>query len=82
MFPRVGLAANFAIESFSPMVGGGVGCTYRVAECLSIFSDMAFQGITSEFFYTVATTGRDIGNQFNGFFDINLGVQWDLNFVK
>lgn len=78
IFPRVGLAGNIALGSCSPIVGGGMGCTYRIAERFSIYSDMAFQGITSDFFGDVASTGRHGGTKFNKIMDLNIGVQIDL----
>ena len=78
MFPRAGLASNFAIESCSPMVGGGLGCMYKINEQWSIYYDTAFQGITSEFFDDVGKTGSKAGTKFNGFMDIHIGIQWNI----
>lgn len=78
VFPRAGLASNLATGSGSPMVGIGFGCTYRVKGRLSLYADMAYQVITSEFFGDVATTGMQVSTGSNGFLDFHIGVQWDL----
>jgi hypothetical protein len=78
VFPRAGLASNRAIDSASPMVGVGVGATYRFKERWSIYGDMAFQIITSEFTGGVGVTGMSVSTGFNAFTDFQLGVQFDL----
>ena len=47
VFPRAGLGCNLAISSSSPMVGVGLGGTYKVKGRLSVYADMAYQVITS-----------------------------------
>lgn len=78
VFPRAGLASNLATDSGSPMVGMGVGCTYRIKGSISLYADMAYQVITSEFFSGIATTGMKVSTGCNGFLDFHIGVQWDL----
>ena len=78
VFPRVGLASNLAVESASPIIGGGIGCTYSICNTLSLYYDMSFQGITSEFFGKIAVTGMDVGTKFNSFMDFHIGIQWNL----
>lgn len=78
VFPRAGLASNLSTGSGSPMVGVGFGCTYRLKDRLSIYADMAYQMITSEFFGDVSGTGMSVSTGSNGFLDFHIGVQWDL----
>lgn len=78
VFPRAGLVSNLAIDSGSPMVGVGVGSTYRFKERWSIYGDMAFQMTTSEFTGGVGPTGMSVSTGFNAFLDFHLGVQFDL----
>ena len=78
VFPRAGLGCNLAISSSSPMVGVGLGGTYKVKGRLSVYADMAYQVITSEFTGGVSGTGRSVAAGRNGFFDFNVGVQIDL----
>ena len=78
VFPRAGLGCNLAISSSSPMVGVGLGGTYKVKGRLSVYADMAYQVITSEFTGGVSGTGMSVAAGSNGFFDFNVGVQIDL----
>lgn len=78
VFPRAGLGCNLAISSSSPMVGVGLGGIYKVKGRLSVYADMAYQVITSEFTGGVSGTGMSVAAGSNGFFDFNVGVQIDL----
>ena len=78
VFPRAGLGCNLAISSSSPMVGVGLGGTYKVKGRLSVYADMAYQVISSEFTGGVSGTGMSVAAGSNGFFDFNVGVQIDL----
>lgn len=82
VFARAGLATNLAIGSGSPLVGCGFGITRRLTDRLSIYGDMAYQMITSEFFEGVAMTGMSVSTGHNAFMDFNVGVQWDLGRSK
>lgn len=77
-FPRAGLGSNIATGSCSPMVGFGGGATYRLTPRLSLYADMAYQVITSEFTSDVAGTGMGVSFGANGFLDLHAGVQIDL----
>ena len=79
VFPRAGLVSNRAIKSASPMVGAGIGSTYRINNCISIYSDVAFQMTTSEFTGGAGNTGMSVSTGFNGFMDLHIGVQWNIN---
>jgi hypothetical protein len=82
VFARAGLATNLAIKSASPLVGFGCGITRRLTSRLSLYGDMAYQMITSEFFEGVAMTGMTVSTGHNAFMDFNVGVQWDLGRSK
>lgn len=45
---------------------------------LSVYADMSYQVITSEFMGGVAGTGMSVSSGSNGFFGFNVGVQVDL----
>lgn len=77
-FGRMGLGRNCSIKSLSPVVGAGIGCTYRFADRWSVYADTAYEGITSEFFSGVSWSGAT-GAGFNGIWDFNIGVQFDLS---
>lgn len=78
VYPRAGLGCNLAIGSSSPMVGVGVGGSYRLNDKLSLYAESAYQLITSEFTGGVSGTGMDVAAGSNGFLDFNVGVQVDL----
>ena len=78
VFPRAGLASNRSTKSGSPMVGFGVGCNRRLTDRWSVYADMAYQMITSEFFSGVSGTGMSVSTGHNGFFDFQVGAQFDL----
>lgn len=79
VFPRAGLTSNLATGSGSPMVGAGFGGTYRIDDRWSIYADMAYQVTTSEFFDGVGSgTGMSVSTGCNGFFDFQVGVQFNL----
>lgn len=82
VFPRAGFISNLALKSSSPMVGVGVGSTYRLNERLSLYADIAYQVMTSEFFGDVAGTGMSVAAGSNGYLDFHIGVQWDLGKSK
>ena len=82
VFARAGIASNFAIDSASPLVGVGCGISRRLAPRFSIYGDMAYQVITSEFFSGVAHTGMSVSTGHNAFMDFNVGIQVDLGRSK
>ena len=77
-YPRAGLACNLAIGSCSPMVGVGVGGSYRLNDKWSLYAESAYQVTTSEFTGGVSGTGMKVAAGSNGFLDLNVGVQVDL----
>ena len=77
VFGRMGLGKNFSIDSLSPVVGAGLGATYRLNNRWSLYADTAYEGITSEFFGGVSWSGAT-GAAFNGIWDFNIGVEMKL----
>ena len=76
-FGRMGLGKNRSIDSLSPVVGAGIGGTYRLSRHFSLYFDTAYEGITSEFFSGVSWSGAT-GGRFNGIWDFNLGLQVNI----
>lgn len=80
VYPRMGLAENFP-SSYSecPILGIGAEQTYKINNRLKLYADLAYQVTTSGFldkkFYTGDAGG---GLNSNGWFDINVGVQYEL----
>lgn len=78
VFPRAGLGSNLSLHSMSPMIGAGVGGTYKLNDLLSIYADTGYYGITSEFFGKVSNTGMGVSFGFNGLWDFNAGFRINI----
>jgi len=76
VFPRAGVVYNTAVSKGSPLLGVGVGNTFRLNERLSIYFDLAYQMVSSGFVGVLKNTGT--GTNSNGYFDINVGLQINL----
>lgn len=76
VYPRAGLGCNFAIHSASPTVGVGMGGTYKLKKRLSVYADMSYQVITSEFMGGVAGTGMSVSSGSNGFLALMWVCRW------
>lgn len=78
VFPRMGLATNFT-SSYSecPILGLGTEQTFAINDRVKIYADVAYQILTSGFHDTKFQTPR-YGISSNGFFDFNVGLQYDL----
>ena len=76
-FGRMGLGKNKSIDSLSPVVGAGIGGTYRLSRHFSLYFDTAYEGITSEFFDGISWSGAT-GGRFNGIWDFNIGLQVNI----
>ena len=78
VFPRMGIAENFS-SSYAecPIVGLGTEQTYTVNDKLKIYADVAYQATTGGFLDRKYQTG-EYGAGSNGWFDINVGVQYEL----
>ena len=77
VFPRMGLGHNFDASDSSPNVGIGTEQTYRLNDRWSLFADVAYQ-FTSGGFMGEDHSSSHINGASNGWFDINIGVQYDL----
>lgn len=76
VYPRMGLAKNFAADyEECPILGLGVEQTYKINSKLKMYADVAYQVTTGGFLDGKFDTGSDGSN---GWFDINVGVQYDL----
>lgn len=76
VYPRAGLVYNFGVSKGSPLVGFGIGNTFRMNKRLKIYFDMAYQMVSSGFVGVEKSTGN--GPNSNGYFDINVGLQINL----
>lgn len=76
-FLRAGLISQFEIGSASPIGGVGLEQTYRLNDKWSLFSSAAYQVTTSESSGGNGT-GMKVSTGSNGFFDVNLGVVYNL----
>ena len=80
VFPRMGLAENFS-SSYSecPILGIGTEQTYKINDRLKLYADFSYQVTTGGFLD--GKFGNDTGLSHNGWFDINVGVQYELGKV-
>ena len=78
VFPRMGLATNFT-SSFAecPIIGIGTEQTFAISDNVKLFADFAYQAMTSGF-HDKKCKSPSHGISCNGFFDFNIGVQYDL----
>ena len=77
VFPRLGLGHNPDASDSSPNVGLGTEQTYRLSDRWSLFADVAYQ-FTSGGFMGEGHESTHLNGASNGWFDINIGVQYDL----
>ena len=81
IYPRMGLGINFASENKEcPLLGIGVEQTYKISDRFKVFGDFVYQVTTSGFLDKKFFTG-DNGMNSNGWFDFNVGVQYELGQV-
>ena len=78
VFPRMGLATNFT-SSYPecPIIGLGTEQTFAISDNVKLFADFAYQAMTSGF-HDKKFKSPSHGISCNGFFDFNIGVQYDL----
>lgn len=74
VLPRVGLNSNFESGSASPLIGLGLEQTYKISNNLRLYGDFVYQVTTGEMMHN--GTGDGSGN--NGWFDLNLGIQYEF----
>ena len=77
VFPRVGLNSNLETRSASPLIGMGIEQTYKLSQRLKLYADFVYQVTTGEMMDN--NTGNGSGS--NGWFDFNVGVQYELGQV-
>ena len=80
-YVRAGIITQFVEGSGSPLMGAGLQQTYRLNDRLSLFGAGGYQVSTSEGM-GVSTTGMDVAAGSNGFFNIDLGIVYDISPVK
>lgn len=78
IYPRMGLGVNFASENKEcPLLGVGIEQTYKINNRFKVFGDLAYQVTTSGFLDKKFHTG-ETGLNSNGWFDFNVGVQYEF----
>ena len=77
VFPRAGLDSNFEGGTGSPLAGLGTEQTFKLNDKLKLYVDVAYQMTSSEFM-NGKSTNEQTGSGSNGWFDFNVGVQYDL----
>lgn len=76
IYPRMGLGINFASENKEcPLLGVGVEQTYKLNEKMKLYAGLAYQVTTSGF---LDKKFPDTGLSCDGWFDINLGIQYEF----
>ena len=78
VYPRAGLIRNQSIDSMSPLVGAGIENACRLTDRMSLTFDIDYQVSTSEFNDNITVTGMHVSKGSNGFFDLSLGLRYDL----
>ena len=73
IYPRAGIDHNFLTSGSSPLLGIGTEHTFRINDRMKIYADVAYQVTSGDFLD--ADTG--LGGS-TGWFDINVGVQYEL----
>ena len=74
LFPRAGVGYNFGVSKGTPILGFGIGNTYRLNTRWELYGDVAYQMTSSGFI--PAETGT--GSNSNGYFEIQVGMQLNL----
>ena len=77
-FPRAGLDSNLEYSTASPIAGVGTEQTFKLNDRLKLFADVAYQFTPNEFVQGEVIS-RHGGS--NGWFDFNVGVQFELGQV-
>ena len=74
LFPRAGVGYNFGVSKGTPILGFGIGNTYRLNSRWELYGDVAYQMTSSGFIPADTGTGANS----NGYFEIQVGVQLNL----
>jgi len=73
LYPRAGAFIDLGSGKGSPILGLGIGNTFRLNEKCSVYTDVAYNAVTS-----VNGVGTDTGSGSNGYFTIDVGLQLNL----
>ena len=77
VYPRMGLAENFSSTySECPILGIGTEHTYAINDRVKLYADASYQVTTGGFLD--GKFSEDTGLSHNGWFDINVGVQYEF----
>ena len=81
VFPRMGIVRNLS-SSYKecPILGVGTEQIYKLNDRIKIYADLSYQVTTSGFLDSRFHTGNNSLNS-NGWFDLNVGVQYELGQV-
>lgn len=77
IYPRFGLNSNFEGHTGSPMCGLGTEHTFKLNQRVKLYADVAYQ-VTSSEFMMENTVLKSSNSGSNGWFDINIGLQYEL----
>ena len=75
VYPRAGGVYCFGVSKGSPLLGFGIGNTFRIDSRFKIYFDIAYNVVSSGFVGVEHDTGQSGSN---GYFDINVGLQINL----
>lgn len=77
VIPRMGLGINCATGSWSPLLGLGLGGSYRVAPRVDLYADYVYETITTDFVRDIpsAGTGMLVPSGHNKMLPLNVGVR-------
>lgn len=75
-FLRAGVVRNFDINTYSPVLGGGIESHWRLAQNWGVYAQIAYNATTDDFLGEryAQMEGVDV----NAYVDINIGVTWML----
>lgn len=76
VYPRAGIAYNFGVTKGTPLLGAGIGNTFRLNERYRVYFDIAYQMVSSGFVGVEKSTGT--GSNSNGYFDFSVGIQINI----
>ena len=78
VYPRIGLDSNLEGKTGSPLAGLGMEQLFRLNNRLHLYVDFDYQVTSSEFIIVSHYTSNHKQGNSTGWFDINIGVQFDL----
>ena len=81
LFLRAGGVYNYGAEKGSPLVGAGIGNTFRINDRWRLYADLAYNGVSSGFSMD-PSTATGVGDGSNMYFDVNVGIQYSIGNVN